>query len=67
MRFEALNLYGIYVAPIAAMLLAAMIITMALRWLASRHGLLAYVWHPSLVVTAVYVIVLSIIVLLCAG
>ncbi|MBV9814471.1 MAG: DUF1656 domain-containing protein [Alphaproteobacteria bacterium] len=40
---------------------------MWLRWVAARFGLLRYVWHPSLFVFAVYMIVLSSLVLLIAA
>ena len=59
MRFTEINLFGVYVAPISLLMVAAWIVTIALRWIASRFGLLRYVWHPSLFVLAVYIIVLS--------
>ena len=59
MRFTEINLFGVYVAPISLLMVAAWIVTIALRWIASRFGLLRYVWHPALFVFAVYVIVLS--------
>ena len=59
MRFTELNLFGVYVAPISLILVAAWLITIALRRVASRSGLLRYVWHPALFVFAVYIIVLS--------
>jgi hypothetical protein len=67
MRFTEINLFGVYVAPISLMLVAAWIITIALRWAAARFGLLRYVWHPALFVMAVYMIVLSSIVLVAAS
>ncbi|HTV36291.1 MAG TPA: DUF1656 domain-containing protein [Xanthobacteraceae bacterium] len=66
MRFTDLDLFGVYVAPISVMLVAAWFITIALRRVAARFGLLRYVWHPALFVFAVYTIVLSSIVL-CVG
>jgi hypothetical protein len=42
------------------------VVTIALRWTAARFGLLRHVWHPALFVFAVYVIVLSSMVLLDA-
>jgi hypothetical protein len=48
------------------MMVAAWVFTIALRRFAARFGLLRYVWHPSLFVFAVYMIVLSSIVLLVA-
>ena len=59
MRFVEINLLGVYVAPISLMMVGAWLVTIALRRLASRSGLLRYVWHPALFVFAVYVIVLS--------
>ena len=67
MRFTDLDLFGVYVAPISVMLVAAWFITIALRRVAARFGLLRYVWHPALFVFAVYTIVLSSIVLFVGG
>jgi hypothetical protein len=66
MRFEEINLFGVFVAPMSLMLVAAWVVTIALRWVAARYGLLRYVWHPALFVFAVYMIVLSSIVLIKA-
>jgi hypothetical protein len=59
MRFTEINLFGVYVAPIALMFVGAWLVTVALRRVADHFGLLRYVWHPALFVFAVYVIVLS--------
>jgi hypothetical protein len=66
-RFSEINLFGVYVAPMSVMMVAAWAITIGLRWFAARFGLLRYVWHPSLFVFAVHVIVLSSMVLLVAA
>jgi hypothetical protein len=66
-RFTEINLFGVYVAPISVMIVAAWVITIGLRRLVTRFGLLRYVWHPSLFVFAVHVIVLSSMVLLVAA
>jgi hypothetical protein len=66
MRFSEINLAGVYVAPISILIVAAWIVTVALRRVAGRFGLLSFVWHPALFVFAVYVILLSSIVLLIA-
>lgn len=63
MKFVEVNLLGVYVAPISVMMVAAWFVTMVLRRVAGRFGLLAYVWHPALFVFTVYIIVLSTIVL----
>ena len=63
MKFVEVNLLGVYVAPISVMMVAAWFVTMVLRRVAGRFGLLAYVWHPALFILTVYIIVLSTIVL----
>jgi hypothetical protein len=59
MRFVEVDLFGVYVAPISLMMVGAWLVTIALRRVASRFGLLRYVWHPALFVFAAYIIVLS--------
>jgi len=66
MRFAEINLFGVYVAPVSVMLVAAWMATSVLRRVAARFGLLRHVWHPALLVFAVHVIVLSSIVLVIA-
>jgi hypothetical protein len=45
-RFAEIDLVGVYVAPMSLMMVAAWLVTIALRRVASRFGLLRYVWHP---------------------
>ena len=59
MSFTEVNLFGVYVAPISMMMVVAWVITIALRRIATRFGLLRYVWHPALFVFAIYIIILS--------
>ena len=63
MRFTDINLFGVYVAPISIMMIEAWLITVVLGRVVGRWGLLRYVWHPALFVFAVYIIVLSSLVL----
>ena len=63
MRFTEIDLFGVYIAPISLMLVTAWVVTIMLRRVAARFGLLRYVWHPALFVFAVYMIVLSSIIL----
>ena len=63
MRFTEINLFGVYVAPISPMMVAAWIVAIGFRRFAARFGLLRDVWHPAIFVFAVYMIVLSTIVL----
>lgn len=66
MRFTEIDLFGVYVAPMSLLMIAAWIVTIALRRVASRFGLLRYVWHPALFVFAVYMIILSSMTLIAA-
>jgi hypothetical protein len=63
-RLSEVNLFGVYVAPISVMMVVAWLATITLRRVLVRIGLLRYVWHPALFVFAVYMILLSSIVLL---
>ena len=67
MRFTEINLFGVYVAPISVIMVAAWVVTIVLRWYAARFGLLRYVWHPALFMFSVFIIVLSWVVLLVAA
>ena len=64
MRLSEVNLFGVYVAPISVMMVVAWLATITLRRVIVRFDLLRYVWHPALFVFAVYMILLSSIVLL---
>jgi protein AaeX len=59
MRFTEIDLFGVYVAPMSLLMVAAWLVTIALRRVAARFGLLRHVWHPALFVLAIYLIVLS--------
>jgi protein AaeX len=65
-RFTEVDVFGVYVAPLSLMMVAAWFVTISLRGIASRFGLLRYVWHPALFVFAVYMIVLSSITIIVA-
>jgi hypothetical protein len=66
MSLVEVNLFGVYVAPISVMMVAAWVLVVGLRRIADRYGLLRHVWHPALFTAAIYMIVLSSIVLLAA-
>jgi hypothetical protein len=63
-RYTEIDLFGVYVAPIAPMILAAWLLLLPLRRLADRFGLLRNIWHPALFLLALYLVLLSAIVLL---
>jgi hypothetical protein len=65
-RFADINLFGVYVAPISIMMIEAWLITFVLSRVAGRWGLLRYVWHPALFVFAMYIILLSFLMLIIA-
>lgn len=66
MKFAEVDLFGVYVAPISLLMVAAWLVTISLRRVADRFDLLRYIWHPALFVFAVYIIVLSSMVLFIA-
>ena len=66
MRFAEIDLFGVYVAPMSLLMVAAWLVTIALRRVAARFGLLRHVWHPALFAFAVYMIVLSSMTLIAA-
>jgi hypothetical protein len=66
MKFADVDIFGVYVAPISVMLVGAWLVLIALRRAANHFGLLQFVWHPALFVFAVYIVVLSSIVLVIA-
>lgn len=59
MRFTEINIFGVYVAPLAVLMVVAWLILVLLLRAANRFGLLRHVWHPALFELAVYVIILS--------
>jgi protein AaeX len=66
LTFLEIDLLGVYVAPISLLIIAAWFVTIALRRIADRFGVMRQVWHPALFVFAVYIIVLSSMVLVIA-
>jgi hypothetical protein len=66
LKFAEVNLFGVYIAPIAVVMVAAWLILTAVRRIADHFGLFRFVWHPALFEFAVYMIVLSSIVLIIA-
>jgi protein AaeX len=66
-RFTEINLFGVYLAPISLVMAASWVITIGLRRSAARFGLLRHVSYPDILVFAVYMIVLSAIVLTVAA
>jgi protein AaeX len=66
MRFNEINLFGLYVAPIAVIMAAAWVVYVLVRRVGDRFRLTQLVWHPALFELALYVIIVSSIVLMIA-
>ena len=66
MTFLEIDLLGVYVAPISLLIIAAWFVTIGLRRIADRFGVMRHIWHPALFAFAVYIIVLSSMVLVIA-
>jgi hypothetical protein len=63
MKLYEIHLFGVLLAPIAVLMVLAWGLLMGMRRLVARAGVLQYVWHPALFALAIYVIVLSSLVL----
>ena len=66
MRFNEINLFGLYVAPITVIMAVAWVAYVVVRRVGDRFGLTERVWHPALFELALYVIIVSSIVLMIA-
>jgi protein AaeX len=66
MRFNEINLFGLYVAPITMIMAVAFVAYVVVRRAGDRFGLTRLVWHPALFELALYVIIVSSIVLVLA-
>jgi hypothetical protein len=66
MRFNEIDLFGLYVAPITAIMAAAWVVYLLVRRTGDRFGLTQHVWHPALFELALYVILVSSIVIVIA-
>ena len=66
MSFHELDLFGVYVAPAAAILVAAALAFALLRRATGGLDLLRHVWHPALFEFAVYVVLVSALTLILA-
>jgi hypothetical protein len=59
-----LNIAGIYLAPIVLYAIVALPIFLGLRVILARVGFWRLVWHPALFETALYLSILSLLILL---
>ncbi len=67
LKFVEVNLLGVYVAPISLLMIAAWLITVVLRTVAAPLRLAGFTsWHPALFLFAVYMIILSSLVVIIA-
>jgi protein AaeX len=57
--FTEIDLFGVYVAPMSLMMLAAWLITAVLRSVIGHLGLLRFTWHPALFLFSVHIMVLA--------
>jgi uncharacterized membrane protein (DUF106 family) len=54
---------GVYVAPIVVYAVATIPLFLILRWVLGHLGVLRNIWHPALFELAVYVTLLSLLIL----
>ncbi len=67
MPFPEVDIFGVYMAPIAVLMLAAWFLLLLIRHIADRLAVTDRLWHPALFNAALYVILLSVLVLVLAG
>jgi protein AaeX len=63
MNFHEIDVFGVYVAPISLIIIAAFVVYAALRRAGALFDLERNAWHPALFDLAVYVILLSLLIL----
>jgi protein AaeX len=63
MRFNEINLFGLYVAPIMLIIAVACAVCVVGRRVINHFGLTLSVWHPALFELALYVLTVSSIVI----
>jgi len=66
MGFTEIDIFGVYVAPISILMVAAWLLYTPLRRGADHFGLFRDVWHPALFWFAMYLVVLSAVVLIAS-
>jgi hypothetical protein len=57
--FTEVDVFGVYVAPMSLMMIAAWLATAGLRFVLGHLGLLRLVWHPALFLLGIYTMVLG--------
>ncbi len=67
MSFVEIDIFGVYVAPIVPLMVAAWLIFVVLRRILWARGLLRRLWHPPLFDVSLYGIVLAGLVLALAA
>jgi protein AaeX len=67
MNYAEINVFGVYISPIAPMIVTAWLLLWVLRRLPGSRRLFHHVWHPALFVFAIYVTLLAAIVLFAKG
>jgi hypothetical protein len=63
MRFSEVDLLGVFISPMSVFLLVAWILLVLVRRLAEAAGVWRHFWHPALASLALYVVILSAIVI----
>ena len=63
MNFHEIDVFGVYLAPISLIIVAAYMAYVVLRRAGALFDLERQVWHPALFDLAVYVILLSLLIL----
>ncbi len=57
--WREVDVLGVFMAPLAAYMLAALALYLPLRVVLARIGLMGWTWHPALAETALYTCILG--------
>jgi hypothetical protein len=58
-NFVELNVYGVLISPLAAIMTVAFLVLILLRRFIAATGLSRHIWHPALFDVSLYLIILS--------
>jgi Na+-transporting NADH:ubiquinone oxidoreductase subunit NqrB len=59
MRFSEIDVLGVFVSPVAVMLVAGWVVYLIVRRVLDMTGLMRHLWHPALAGLAIYVMIVS--------
>jgi protein AaeX len=59
MMWRETNLFGVYISPLVAYMIAAMVVLLPVRLVLIRFGLMRWTWNPALAEAGIYLCILG--------